>query len=148
METYSYEYAIEKYKLALVSTIAKKGKLSEKAYICLNIAWLLRGQIEQLLAEEKDNQELIDTCKKEYDGFYRQAFDGFIKVTSTETPPYCGMDANTLDYIDANMAVYFKEYEIASKLVSRLLGSPSVNRRMKDCCLEMKDEIIANLRSN
>ena len=35
-----YDMAIERYKLALFNTIAKKGKTSEKAYICLNIAWL------------------------------------------------------------------------------------------------------------
>ena len=33
--TYSYEEALDRYKLALVAAMVKKVKLSEKAYICL-----------------------------------------------------------------------------------------------------------------
>ncbi len=142
-DVYSYEQAIERYELALVSTMAKKGKLSEKAYICLNIAWLRRAQLETLTDESKRAE-----IQEEYDGFYRQAYDGFIKMTATETPPYNGMDANTVDYIVAHMAVYFKEYDVASKLISRLLTASGTSSRMKDKCLDMKDEIVAALRSN
>lgn len=40
---YTYEEAIELYKLALYCTIVKKGKTSEKAYECLKLSWLYRG---------------------------------------------------------------------------------------------------------
>lgn len=145
-DIYTYDYAIEKYKLALVSTIAKKGKLSEKAYICLNIAWLRRKQLETMPEDTPENVQRKKEAQEEYDGFYRQAYDGFIKVTETETPPFVGMDANTVDYILANMAVYYKEYDIASKLVGRLLSSAGTQRRMKDKCLELKEEIIVALK--
>ena len=42
---YSYEKAIERYKLALYNTLVKKGKNSEKAYECLKISWLYRGDV-------------------------------------------------------------------------------------------------------
>ena len=38
-EIYSYEEALERYKLALANTIVKQGKASEKAYICLKAGW-------------------------------------------------------------------------------------------------------------
>ena len=41
-----YDTAIERYKLALFNTLVKKGKTSEKAYICLNLAWIFRGKAE------------------------------------------------------------------------------------------------------
>ncbi len=146
METYTYEYAVEKYKLALVSTMAKKGKLSEKAYICLNIAWLRRKQLETMPEDTPTNVKRKEEIKKEYDGFYRQAYDGFMKMTSTETPPFNGMDANTVDYILVNMAMHYKEYDIASKLVGRLLSSASTPKRMKDKCIDLKEEIIVALK--
>ena len=148
MEVYSYDYAVEKYKLALVNTMAKKGKLSEKAYICLNLAWLRRAQIESLPDDTPMNAKKKKQFEAEYEGFYRQAYDGFLKVASTETPPFHGMDANTVDYILANMAVKYQDYETASKLVSRLLAQSGTPKRMKDKCLGLKKEIITALRNN
>ena len=113
MEVYTYDYAVEKLKLALVNTIAKKGKLSEKAYICLNLAWLRRAQAEQTPDDTPMNAKKKKQYEAEYEGFYRQAYDGFMKVVVTETPPFFGMDANTIDYILANMAVKYKEYDTA-----------------------------------
>ena len=147
MEVYTYDYAVEKYKLALVSAMAKKAKLSEKAYICLNIAWLRRAEIKTIPDDTPMNKKRIENCQKEYEGFYRQAYDGFMKVTSTEMPPYNGMDANTVDYILANMAVHYKDYDIASKLISRLITSSGTSKRMKDKCLELKEQIVADLKA-
>ena len=147
MEVYTYDYAVEKLKLALVNTIAKKGKLSEKAYICLNLAWLRRAQAELTPDDTPMNAKKKKQYEAEYEGFYRQAYDGFMKVVVTETPPFFGMDANTVDYILANMAVKYKEYDTASKLVSRLITQPNTPRRMKDKCLELKDDIVAALKN-
>ena len=148
MEVYTYDYAVEKYKLALVNTIAKKGKLSEKAYICLNLAWLRRAQIESLPDDTPMNAKKKKQFEAEYEGFYRQAYDGFLKVVSTETPPFHGMDANTVDYILANMAVKYQDYDRASKLVARLITQPGTPKRMKDKCLDLKEEIVVALRNN
>ena len=41
-ETYTYDEALERYKMALANAIVKQTKASEKAYICLKTAWLLR----------------------------------------------------------------------------------------------------------
>ena len=46
-DVYSYNYAIDKHKLALFCSVVKKGKVSDKAYICLKISWLCRGKKEE-----------------------------------------------------------------------------------------------------
>lgn len=146
METYTYDYAVEKYKLALASTIAKRGKLSEKAYLCLNIAWLRREQYEQMPGDTSFYKQKRDVVREEYEGFYEQAYEGLMKVTSTETPPYYGMDVNTVDYILAQMSTYYGKYDVASKLVSRLVTSASTSKRMKEKCLELKERIVEEIK--
>ena len=47
-ELYTYDEALERYKVALANAIVKLAKPSEKAYICLKTAWLLRGKGEKL----------------------------------------------------------------------------------------------------
>jgi hypothetical protein len=147
MKTYSYDYAVEQYKLALVSTMTKKGKLSEKAFICLNIAWLRRRQYDILPDDTAFYQRKRELVQEEYEAFYRQAFEGFQQVVSTETPPFYGMDSNTMDYMLAQMSVHYEKYDLAAKLISRLLKSPNTNRRMKDKCVDMKDKVLAAISS-
>ncbi len=144
VKIYDYDTAVSRYKLALLTAMAKKAKLSEKSYICLKMAWLRRAQLELL------PDEIVEVEKKEEveerEGFYRQAYDGFTKVLSEEMPPYCGMDANTVEFILANMAMHFGEYERAAKLVANLLTANGVSKRMKDKCLDMKEDILVKLR--
>lgn len=143
---YSYDEAIDRYKLALVNTMVKKGKDSEKAYTCLKIAWLLRGKGETMPESTPEEKQLKAECKKEEDAFYQQAFEGFMKATAKEMYPMCGMEQSTVDYLISYMAYYFGKYEIASKFLASVLTSAAASRRMKDMALELKELIIAQLR--
>jgi hypothetical protein len=78
----------------------------------------------------------------EYNGFYRQAFDGFIKAMSSEMPPYYGIQTSTLEYMLSNMALYFKEYDVATKLVGNLISSAATPARIKDKSRDLKDKIL------
>ncbi len=147
-ETYSYDYAVEKYKLALVNAMARKAKLSEKAYICLNLAWLRAEQASQVVGTSPEELASKEKYTQEYEAFYRQAYDAFQKVISTETSPYEGMDENTLEYIIVNMAMHFKEYDFAARTVSRLITNKAVPARLRDKLLDIKDEIIKNKSEN
>ncbi len=142
-ETYSYDVAIDRLRLALICDMAKRAKLSDKAYICLKIAWLLRGQMKELPRETDEDKALLKQKKAEYDVFYKQAYEGFIQAISTEIPPFCGMQTSTLEFMLANMAIYFKKYDVASKLVANLLGNPSTPSRVKDKSRDLKDKILA-----
>lgn len=146
-ETYDYDVALERYKLSLYNTVVKKGTISEKAYTCLKMSWLCRGKIEELLAKgaSKDS-ETIKRCEKEELTYYAQAFEGLIKAVASESFPICGMDQNTMYILIAQMAIKLEKYDVASKLVSRILVSKTAPRAIKDRALDLKQEIITILR--
>ena len=143
---YDYDEVIDRYKLSLVNTVVKRGKDSEKAYTCLKIAWLLRGKAETMSEDTPEAKAAKAEVQKEEEEFYQQAFEGFMKAISEEMFPMCGMEQSTVDYILAYMAYHFKKYEIASKFLASVLTAPSASRRMKDMALELKEDIIAELR--
>lgn len=147
IEVLDYDTAVERYKLALYTTIVKKGQTSEKAYECLKIAWLLRGKMEQLAAAgAEENKEAILECKKEYDSFYQQAFDGYVKAMASENYPISGMDQSTVDLLIAAMAFNLEKYDYASRFVSSLLVSRTASGNIKNRARDMKDKILAKVR--
>ena len=145
MEAYSYEKAIERYKLALYNTLVKKGKNSEKAYECLKLSWLYRGWVEELSAAEPKNEELLKECRKEEETYYAQAYEGFIKAIASENFPMCGMEESTVNLLMANMAYKLGKVDIASKFVAMILTSQAASRVAKDRAYQLKEDIIAKL---
>jgi len=146
VETYTYDMAIDRFKLSLVSTMAKRAKMSEKAYTCLKIAWLDRAKLKTMPNKAESEKMEYKAVLKEYQAFYKQAYEGFMKASATETPPFCGMDSSTLDFMLANMSMQYKKYDVASKLVARLLGTSGVSARVKDKCLELKKQIVVEAK--
>lgn len=148
VRVYSYDEAIELLKLALYTTIVKRGATSEKAFECLKIAWLFRGKIEELEKDEKSkekNKEAILKAKAEYQSFYEQAYDGFVKAMSSESYPICGMDQNTMDLLLAGMSFNLEKYEYASRLVAGLLMSKTAGRNIKNRAYDLKEKIIEEI---
>lgn len=143
---YTYDEALERHKLALVNAIVKRGKASEKAYICLKTGWLFRGMREALSPDEPN----YDNKKLEYEQtenqFLRNAYDGFIHARESETFPIAGMDQMTLDFLLTNLAIRFEEYDTASRLVASLLSSKTTPARIKDKTRDLKMIILEKLR--
>ena len=52
-----------------------------------------------------------------------------------------------MDYLIASMACHFKDFSYASKAVSNILSSQIADRRIKNRALELKEEIIAQIRN-
>lgn len=144
----SYDEAIERYKLALFCSIAKKAKTSEKAYTCLNLAWLFRGKYESLDPNDPALEQERKECKEQEEAFYAQAFEGLNKAVSTENYPICGMDECTLDYLLATMAYHFKKYDVASKCIARILQSVAASKKMKDRAYDLKEKIVNEIKKN
>ena len=48
--------------------------MSEKAYVCLKIAWLRRAQLKELEGNKDADPKVVEMLQKEYDGFYAQAY--------------------------------------------------------------------------
>lgn len=143
---YTYEEAEERYKLALACAVVKQAKPSEKAYVCLKTAWMLRGWAESLDEKAVDYQARKAMLEKEENDFLKTALDGFMGAMSTEGFPMCGMDETTMDYLIAVLAARFEQYDIASKMVASILTSPSANARMKDKTRDLKDSIMQALK--
>ena len=109
-ETYTYDEALERYKLTLANAIVKQARSSEKAYICLKTAWLLRGKAEHLDNTQPDYEEQKKACQEEEDEFLKSALEGFLAARQTESFPMCGMDEPTVDYLIAVTAMRFEQY--------------------------------------
>lgn len=141
-----YDISIERYKLALLNAVVKRAKISEKAYICLKIAWLYRGKIEELIREgELSPAELsvkLEECKAEELKFYQNSYDGFIEARSKELFPIRGMDCNTFEILLAAMSFNLDKLDDSSRFVSTLLVSQSVNRAIKNKALDLKEMIL------
>lgn len=145
---YTYNMALDRYKLSLMNTIVKRGKISERAYTCLKIAWILRDVVKELPETNENEKVHKANVQKEQEEFYQQAYEGFQMAMSKEMFPMCGMDQNTMDYLLANMSFHFGRYEMASKCLANVISSSEANRKMKDKALDLKEKIVAEMRRN
>lgn len=139
---YTYEEAIHRYKLALANAVVKMGHASEKAYICLRAGWLIRSYIEDMEHNGEMDSSKIRQAEELQDEFLKNAYEGFANARQSEGYPMCGMDEPTADYILANLAMRFEHFDVASKIISTMLVSPSCNTRMKDRFRDLKDELV------
>ena len=145
-EIYTYDDALERYKLTLANAIVKQAKPSEKAYICLKTAWLLRGKGEHLDPAAPDYEEQKKQIDDEENEFLRNALEGFLAARQTESFPMCGMDEPTVDYLIAVTAMRFEQYDVSSRLVAGILASSSANPRMKDKARTIKEMLVKKIK--
>lgn len=143
--TYTYSEALWRYRMALANAIVKGAKASEKAYICLKTAWLLRSRAEHLDQNLPDYEEQKKQCSEEEKGFLRNALDGFIEARASENFPMCGMDETTIDYLIAALAVEFERYDVSARLVVEVLHS-TTNPRMKDRARDLKELVSSKMK--
>ena len=142
---YTYDEAIERGKLALLSSVIKGSKDSEKAYVCLKTAWLFRGKAEHLPEGEKTE---LERCQKEEDAFLHKAYDGLVAARQKELFPICGMDELTYDYLLAALAHRLGQYEVSVKLISEILTKPKANNRIKEKTRMLKETIKKDIQEN
>ncbi len=147
-DTYSYDVAIEHYKLALANAIVKRARASEKAYICLKLGWVIRGKGENLPGDDPDHEAKLKECNDEENELLRNALDGFLAARQAETFPMCGMDESTVDYLIAVLSARFGQLDVAAKLVQAIITSPVANKRMKDKARNLKDHIVAQIKGS
>ncbi|MCR5784742.1 MAG: DUF2225 domain-containing protein [Eubacterium sp.] len=155
LETYSYDDAIKMHKMALLTAMVKRAKMSEKAYTALVIAWLWRGKRELLTAEDEErvakeeapvNGAEVMECINTEREHLKMAYDGFVTAMAEEVPPFIGMDMTTTEYLMAALAYEIGNYEDAAKLISRVITDKYVNSRVKNKALDIKDKILGAIR--
>lgn len=137
----SYDEAITKHKLALINTIVKHGKLSERAYTCLKTAWLIRGKRESLPENTPDLAKVSQDLLNQEQEFLANAYEGFSEAFSKEMFPMCGMDELTTTYLLADLARRVGKYEEAVRFVSKVITSRDANERIKEKARQIKQLI-------
>jgi len=141
---FDYDDAVARHKLALVNSIVKKAKTSERAYTCLKTAWVIRGKAEKLPKNLPDYMKQIEELQKEEMDFITKAYDGFDEAFSKEAFPMCGMDEITITLLMAELARRIGKYDEAGRWISRVLISRDANERIKQKARDIKDLIRAN----
>ncbi len=138
VEFYTYDDAILRHQLALANAVVKKGKISERAYICLKIAWLLRGKAENLPEDEADRDAKIKDLADDEQQFLTEAYQGFISAMAKENFPICGMEKWTYIYLCADLARKAKEFQTSMKLISEILVSKEPTSKLKDKARDLR----------
>ena len=146
-DIYTYEEAIERYKLCLANAVVKRAHASEKAYICLKSGWLMRGYQEYLEESGDTDMARLRELKNMEETYLKNAYTGFTEALQTEGFPMCGMDEITVEFLIGVLATRFQKYDVASRMVASILTSPSANARTKDKARELKDQILEELKS-
>jgi uncharacterized protein (DUF2225 family) len=83
-DTYSYDDAIARSKLALVNTVVKRGKVSERAYICLTLGWLTRGKAESISKDTPNRALFVKQLAEEENEYLKKAAEGFGEALQKE----------------------------------------------------------------
>lgn len=122
---YDIDTALETHQLALLNSLVKVGKDSEKAFLCLKIAWLYR------LKKDAESE------KK----FLLQAQKGFLLALEKEAPPIAGMDEESLEYLIGELYRRLGNFSEALKWLGRVLSNPKTKRKIKDMARDQKDLI-------
>lgn len=143
----SYDEAIMRHQMALACTIVKRARVSERAFTCMKLAWVVRGKAESLDPQAPDYMEEREKCIQMEEEALQNALDGFVEAIQTEAPPICGMDGDTIDYLLSALYVHFEQYDKAAKVVSSLLLSRTANKRTKDKARNLKDIILEAKRN-
>jgi hypothetical protein len=139
-KVYSYDDAITRHKMALLNTVVKNGKNSEKAYTCLKLAWLYRGKREQLMETDAKKEEILELVKEEQE-LLQEAYEGFQAAFGKEDFPMCGMDQYTMMYLLAELARRTGNPDEAKRYVSKVLVARGAQPRIKNKALELKEKL-------
>lgn len=138
--TYSYEDALERTQLALISTVIKCAKNSEKAYICLKLAWITRGMKENLDNAQPDYNANYEKLDKNELNYLKNAYEGFSEAYMNEQFPICGMDENTLCIILAETARKLGKKHEALRYLETVIMSKNATDRMKDMARDIREQ--------
>lgn len=139
---FSYDDAILYHRLCLASAVVKHSRVSERAYICLKTAWLIRAKKEAASETERAG---LDAQENE---FLKTAYEGFMEAMSKENYPICGMDEMTLYCLLADIGRRIGRYEEAARMISKVIVSRSASDRIKNKARDIKERIVSDMAKN
>lgn len=127
---HTVDTAIEKHQLALLNTVVKHGKHSEKAMTCLKLAWLYRHK-----------EDLNNEIK-----FIEQANLGFISALEKESAPIAGLDEPSVEYLIGELYRRLGDDSNALLWLSRVITSRLAKPRIKEMARDQKSIISEKLK--
>ena len=134
---FSYDDAILRHKIALICCLVKHAKSSERAFVCLKMAWLTKSKMEEI---DPHNWEYV-ALEKSLKECYQNAYDGFSHAISKESFPMMGMEEMTATYLMAVLAYKLEKYEDALKLAGHVITARNVGPRLREKTIDLKDKI-------
>jgi hypothetical protein len=141
---YSYDTAIRRYKMALLTAMTKPARGSEQAYLCLKLSWLYSGAIED--GQEKGmGHELLRSYEELREQYVNRAYSGFTDALLKEYPPICGMDEQTLNFLMAVLAHRCSDDENAQKFAYMVIGSRNATNKLKEKARMLNEQIRGEL---
>ena len=143
----SYDDAIQRYQLALASSIVKHAKDSEKAFVCLKMAWVIRGKKETLPDDTPDYDNVMAQLRDDENEALKNAYEGFVNARQKESFPIAGMDEITIDYLLAVLSARFEKFDVAQKLIAGILMNRTANNRIKDRARDLKDQVLMEMKA-
>lgn len=143
----SYDDAIQRYQLALASSIVKHAKDSEKAFVCLKMAWVIRGKKESLLEDAPDYDDMMAQLRDDENEALKAAYEGFVSARQKESFPIAGMDEITIDYLLAVLSARFEKYDVAQKMIAGILLNRTANNRIKDRARDLKEQVLMEMKA-
>lgn len=138
---YTYDIAIKRYKMALLTAMTKPSKGSEQAYLCLKLSWLYRGAREDLQENSPEQTDRIDNYKDLEEQYMKKAYAGFTEALLKEYPPICNMDEMTVNFLMAQLAHKCGEDDVAQKFAFMVVGSRNASAKAKDKARMLIDTI-------
>ncbi|MCL2253777.1 MAG: DUF2225 domain-containing protein [Lachnospiraceae bacterium] len=140
--TLSYDDAFERHQLCLANTVVKKAKDSEKADVCLKTSYILRGMAESLNKEDADYADKLKEIEEAEQEFLKNAYDGFSSARTAESYPISGMKEEVLDYLLAALAINFKQFDAASRMISSILTNQTAASSIKEKARDLKEVLL------
>lgn len=122
---YTVDIAIEMYRIALYNVIVKEGKSSEKAAICLRLAWLYR-----LKKEEENEIKFLNHTREE-----------LVKAYESEDFPIMGLDESGVQYLIGEMYRRIGDNSNALVWFSKVLMNRNAKPKIKEMARDQKDLI-------
>ncbi len=140
---YSYDTAIRRYKMALLTAMTKPSRGSEQAYLCLKLSWLYSGAIEHG-QEHGVSHEVLRTYEELREQYVNRAYKGFSEALLKEYPPICGMDEQTFNFLMAVLAHRCDDDENAQKFAYMVIGSRNATNKLKEKARMLNEQIRAD----
>lgn len=137
-DTYSYDTAISRMKMALLCTVTKMGKESEIGNICLKISWLYQD-LADTIPDDSPDAPKKEIYLNEAKNAGINAYEHLSKARMEEDYPIAGMNEATLDYLLAYLGYEKGEYQQAMQYLSNAVTTRGISPRLKEKCLNLKE---------